>query len=65
MDHVDIVDGLLTFRWRGGQTVNVFLYGREVDCFTLGGVRVPTFAEVSASVAEYVRTADFVGMGAE
>jgi hypothetical protein len=44
----------LSFVWHGSHTVNIFLAGQEVDCFTLypEGGRVPTADEVEAACDE-------------
>lgn len=57
------VDGL-TVVWRGAHTANVFLYGREVDCFTFAWeVDAPSFDDFAAALDAYLSEVDVAAMG--
>ena len=61
-----VEDGPLKVRWHeGSHTANVFLYGRETDCFTFGWAqdRAPVAVFLDACAA-YLADVDLVEMGA-
>lgn len=64
-DYVEIHTGDLVIRWRGWNTANVFLYGREVDCFTFDHEHdEPSFDVFAAAARAYLADVDVVEMGA-
>lgn len=57
------VEGLSVV-WRGAHTANVFLYGREVDCFTFSWeLDAPSFDDFAAALDAYLSDVDVAAMG--